>query len=67
MHFVFAYKLAAIAFILLINVKMPTIDSLTFISIINCMFKGIEHEKKFTTSMPGCMQTTKMNFKISGF
>ena len=40
--------------ILLINVKMPTIDGiLTFMSRINFMLNLGEHEKRFITSGPG--------------
>ena len=41
------------SFILLINVKMPTIFGiLTFMSRINSMLSGDEHEKSFITSGP---------------
>ena len=49
-----AYKLSDVLFIKLINVKMLTIvDILTFISMINFMLRGVEHEKSFITSEPG--------------
>ena len=48
-----AFKLSDIVFIMLINVKMPTIVGiLTFISIINFMLSWVEHEKSFITSGP---------------
>ena len=41
-------------FVLLINVKMPTIVGiLTFMSRKNFMLKRVEHEKSFITSGPG--------------
>ena len=49
-----ALKLLKNAFILLINVKMPTIVGiLTFMSRINFKFSGVEHEKSCLTSRPG--------------
>ena len=43
-----------VVFILLINVKMPTVVGiLTFMSRIKFIFSGIEHEKGFITSRPG--------------
>ena len=43
-----SFKLSDAVFIMLINVKMPTI--LTFMSMINFMFDFVEHEKSFITS-----------------
>ena len=43
-----------VVFIMLINVKMPTIVGiLTFMSRINFMLSRVEHEKSFITSGPG--------------
>ena len=48
-----AFCLSDVVFILLINVKMPTIvDILTFMSTINFVLSGIEHEKSCITSGP---------------
>ena len=49
-----ALSLSDVIFIMLINVKMPTIVGiLTFISMINFMLSWVEHEKSFITSGPG--------------
>ena len=49
------FKILEIAFILLINVKMPTIVGiLTFMSRIDFKFSGVEHEKSCITSRPDC-------------
>ena len=49
-----ALKLADFVFILLINVKMPSIVwILTFISMINLILSCVEHKKVFITSRPG--------------
>ena len=46
-----AFKLTDVVFILLMNVKMPTIVGiLTFMSRINFVLSWVEHEKSFTTS-----------------
>ena len=43
-----AFKLSDVVFIMLINVKLPTIVSiLTFMSMIHFMFSCVEHKKKF--------------------
>ena len=48
----FCFK-SDVVFIMLINVKMPTIVGiLTFISRINFMLSWVEHEKKIITSVP---------------
>ena len=47
-NILFAFKLSDVVFIVLINVKMPTIVGiLIFMSIINFMITGVEHEQKF--------------------
>ena len=47
----FALSLTDVAFIMLINVKMPTIVGiLTFMSRINIVLSWVEHEKSFITS-----------------
>ena len=49
-----ALSLSDVVFIMLINVKMPTIVGiLTFISRINFVISRVEHEKSFITSKPG--------------
>ena len=53
-----AFNLTHVAFIMLINVKMPTIVGiLTFMSMINFMLSWVEHEKSFITSGPGLLMT----------
>ena len=48
-----ALSLSDVLFIMLINVKMPTIVGiLTFISMINFVLSLVEHEKSFITSGP---------------
>ena len=48
------------SFILLINVKMPTIVGiLTFMSRINFMLSSVEHEKSLITSGPGLTAGSK--------
>ena len=48
-----ALKLSDVVFIMLINVKMPTIVGiLTFMSMINFVFSWVD-EKSFITSGPG--------------
>ena len=50
---ILAFSLSDVVFILLINVKMPTIVSiLTFISSINFMLRRVKHEKSFIISVP---------------
>ena len=49
-----ASKCSDVVFIMLINVKMPTIVGiLTFMSMINFMLNFVEHEKSFITLGPG--------------
>ena len=51
-----AFKLSDVVFIMLRNVKMPNIVGiLTFISMINFMLSGVEHETSFITLGPGCI------------
>ena len=46
-----ALSLSDVVFIMLINVKMPTlVGILTFISRINFLLSRVEHEKSFITS-----------------
>ena len=48
-----ALSLSAVVFIMLINVKMPTIFGiLTFMSRIDFVLSRVEHEKSFITSRP---------------
>ena len=48
-----AFSLSDVAFIMLINVKMPTIVGiLTFMSMINFVLSRVEHRKCFITSEP---------------
>ena len=48
--FVLAFNPSDVVFILLINVKMPTIvGTLTFMSMINSVLSRVEHEKGFIT------------------
>ena len=48
--------LAYAVFIMLTNVKMPTIVGiLTFMSMINFMLIEVEHGKSFITSGPDCI------------
>ena len=42
-----ALSLSDVVFIMLINIKMPTIGILTFKNMINFMLSSFEHEKKF--------------------
>ena len=49
-----AFSLSDVVFIMLINVKIPTIVGiLTFTSRINFVLSWFEHEKSFITSVPG--------------
>ena len=49
-----ALSISDVVFIMLINVKMPTIVSiLTFMSRINIVLSCVEYEKSFITSGPG--------------
>ena len=56
-----ALRLSDVAFIMLINVKMPTIVGiLTFMSRINFVLSGVEHEKSFITwYTASCKQITQ--------
>ena len=46
--------LSDVVFIILINVKMPTIVGiLTFMTRINFVLNKVEHKKSFITSVPG--------------
>ena len=50
-----AFKLSDVVYIMLINVKMPTIVGiLTFMSMINFMLSWVEHEKSFIALGPEC-------------
>ena len=52
-----ALSLSYVVFIMLINVKMPTIVGiLTFMSRINFVLSYVDHEKGFITSGPGCQE-----------
>ena len=54
-----ALSLSDVVFIMLINVKMPTIVGiLTFISRINFVLSRVEHEKGFITSGTGILFAT---------
>ena len=53
-----ALSLSDVVFIMLINVKMPTIVGvLTFMSKINFVPSGVEYEKSFITLGPGLAST----------
>ena len=55
--FYLASELSDVVFIMLINVKMPTIVGIsTFMSTINFMLSLVEHEKSFITSRPGSLE-----------
>ena len=55
-----ALSLSDVVFIMLINVKMPTIVGiLTFMSRINFVLSWVEHEFFFITSGPGCVKSRK--------
>ena len=54
-----ALSLSDVVFIMLINVKMPTIVGiLTFISRLNFVLSRVEHEKSFITSATGILFAT---------
>ena len=54
-----ALSLSDVVFVLLINVKMPTIVGiLTFMSRINFVLNWDEHEKSFISSGPGLFHTS---------
>ena len=63
-----ALSLSDVVFIMLINVKMPTIVGiLTFMSRINFVLSLVEHEESFITSGPGHLIGFGMNqliFKV---
>ena len=51
--FLLLIKLSDVVFIMLTNVKMPTmVGILTFMSMINFMLSWVEHDKSFITSRP---------------
>ena len=55
----FALSLSVVVFIMLINVKMPTIVGiLTVICMINFVLNWVEHEKSFITLGPACLSVT---------
>ena len=57
-----ALSLSDVVFIMLINVKMPTIVGiLTFISRINFVLSRVEHEKSFITSHSGNLLQLHIN------
>ena len=66
-----ALSLSDVVFIMLINVKMPTIVGiLTFMSRIKFMLSRVEHEKSFITSGPGkprLARILKFPFHSDGF
>ena len=58
-----ALSLSDVVFIMLINVKMPTIVGIvTFVSRINFVLSLVEYEKSFITSRPGYNDQIKMHF-----
>ena len=46
------FNFSDVVFIMLINVKMPIVGILIFMSLINCMLSWIEHEKSFIAVWP---------------
>ena len=49
-----AFSLSDVVFVMLINVKMPTIVGiLTFMNMTNFVLSWVEHEKSFMTLGPG--------------
>ena len=67
-----ALSLSDFVFIMLINVKMPTIVGiLTFMSRINFLLSLVEHEKSFITSGPGLLLmliyriVTSLNYAVN--
>ena len=53
-----AFKHSDVVFIMLVNVKMPTVVGiLTFMSMIKVMLSCVEHEKSPLTSGPGYIVT----------
>ena len=62
-------KLSDVAFILLINVKMPTtVGILTFMGRINFMLGWVEHEKRFITLRPDlCLKLLIINETLSTY
>ena len=59
-----AIGLPNVVFIMLINVKMPIVVILTFISRINFVLSWVEHEKSFITSGPGIQIRGCINLKL---
>ena len=58
-------KLSEVEFIMLINVKMPTIVGiLTSMSMINFILRWVEHEKCLITSMSGQMPEIRLKQNI---
>ena len=65
LQIVLAFKLSCVVFIILKNVKMPTIVCiLTFMSWINFVFSGVEHEKCSITSGPAHQSLTQNDLVI---
>ena len=61
----FSFKLSDVAFIMLINVKMPTIVGiLTLMSMINFMLILVEDEKFFITSGPVYQIASNMSTNV---
>ena len=63
-----ALSLSDVLFIMLINVKMPTlVGILTYMSMINLVLISVEHKKRFITSRPGFRpghaQTRLLNYR----
>ena len=53
-----AFSPSDVVFIMLINVKMPTIVGiLTFMSMLNFVLSLVEHGQSFVTSRPGFLVT----------
>ena len=58
-----AFKLSDVVFIMLINVKMPTIVGiLTFMSLINFMHGQVAHEKSLKTTKPGPLLESELHY-----
>ena len=59
-----ALNLSDVVFIMLINVKMPTIFGiLTFLSRIRFVLSLVEHEKSFITLGPGHIQNSLLSYR----
>ena len=62
-YFFFALNHSDVVFILLINVKMPTIIGiLTFMSRININLSSVEHEKSYTCSRKASVELTSSKY-----